>query len=225
MVMMLSSVHSQDGAAGGASRPAGSPASKRPGCCLPLSRRAAAQPAGDLLHNWRKRQGLRWSKNDPPPPPSVFPDPVPLPVCVQSFGYATTGDVEAWLGAGVRQPRESGNLLHLPPAELLQCISADFHQGRSDQIPHGSANEDKDASLVTEKSSRRGSVPLYLLVISLISMAAGQNDSPGESTLFNPRHQQLPELLSFGLNGNKDRGNEYHLWNKSTITTAIITHS
>lgn len=46
-------------------------------------------------------------------------DSVHVPVCVESFGYASTRDVEAWLCAGVSQPWESGHLLHLPPAKLL----------------------------------------------------------------------------------------------------------
>lgn len=69
-----------------------------------------------------------------------------VPVCVQSFGYASSGDVEAWLGAGVRQPREGRHSLHLPPAELLQRLRAPLQQGRRGQVPQRSADTDTHMS-------------------------------------------------------------------------------
>lgn len=73
---------------------------------------------------------------------------VHVPVCVEAFGYASPRDAEMRLRTGVSQPWESGHLLHLPPAELLQCIPTHFHQGRSEQIPHRSANKGQDVSAV-----------------------------------------------------------------------------
>lgn len=43
------------------------------------------------------------------------------------------------------------------------------------------------------------SVPLQLLVIPLVGMAAGQNHSPGESTGFDPGNKQLSEPFGFVL--------------------------
>lgn len=40
-------------------------------------------------------------------------------------------------------------------------------------------------------------LPLKLLVISLVGMAAGEDDSPGEAAGFDPGHEQLTKL--FGL--------------------------
>lgn len=63
-----------------------------------------------------------------------------VPVCVESFCYASSRDGEAWLCVSVCQPREGRHSLHLPPAELLQCIRVPFQQGWSAQVPQRSAN-------------------------------------------------------------------------------------
>lgn len=65
-----------------------------------------------------------------------------VPVCVKSFGYASSGDVEAWLCVGVCQSWEGRHSLHLLPAKVLQSIRTHLQQGRSDQVPQRSANMD-----------------------------------------------------------------------------------
>lgn len=65
-----------------------------------------------------------------------------LPVCVEAFGYASSGDAEAWLCVGVRQSWEGRHSLHLPPAQLFQRVRTHLQQGRSDQVPQRSANMD-----------------------------------------------------------------------------------
>ncbi len=44
-----------------------------------------------------------------------------------------------------------------------------------------------------------GEVPLQLLVVPLVGVAAGQDYSPGEPAGFDPRHEQLTELFGFIL--------------------------
>lgn len=130
-----------------------------------------------------------------------------LPVCVESFGYASSRDVEARLRIGVRQSREGRHLLHLPPAELFQSICAPLQQGRREQVPQRSADIGTDLSvevIVNSKEMQRWceadvQVPLQLLVVPLVGVAAGQNHGPGEPAGFDPRHKQLTELFGFCL--------------------------
>lgn len=70
-----------------------------------------------------------------------------VPVCVESFCYASSRDGEAWLCVSVCQPREGRHSLHLPPAKLLQCIRVPFQQGWSAQVPQRSANMEASLSV------------------------------------------------------------------------------
>lgn len=65
-----------------------------------------------------------------------------VPVHVESFGYASSRDIEARVRVGVRQSWEGRHPLHLPPAELLQRNRTVLQQGRSHQVPQRSANVD-----------------------------------------------------------------------------------
>lgn len=50
-----------------------------------------------------------------------------------------------------------------------------------------------------DDAAGNSSVPLQLLVVPLVGVAAGQNHSPGESAGFDPGNKQLSEPFGFVL--------------------------
>lgn len=129
-----------------------------------------------------------------------------LPVCVKSFGDASSGDAESWFRVSVCESGEGRDSLHFPPAQLLQSVRAPFQQGRRDQVPQRSASRDTCLLSRHDWKMQKGRnkamalqayLPLQLLVISLVGVAAGEDDSSGEAAGFDPGHEQLTKL--FGL--------------------------
>lgn len=131
-----------------------------------------------------------------------------LPVCVESFGDASSRDAKAWLCVGVCQSWEGWHSLHFPPAQLLQSICTHLQQRRREQVPHRRAKMNTLHLLGILKQQRQRNkvkmwgtayAPLQLLVIPPVGVTAGQHHSPGEPAGFDPRHNQLTKLFVFCL--------------------------
>lgn len=130
-----------------------------------------------------------------------------LPVCEQSFGDSSSRNAETRLSVGVRYSGEHRHSLHFPPAQFLQDVFAYPQQGWSYQVPQrGSVRTHTYCILSLNLKNKETAVtisitllPLQLLVVSLVCVAAGQKHSSGESTGLDPRHNQLTKLFGFCL--------------------------
>lgn len=138
----------------------------------------------------------------------ILYDCISLPVCVKSFGDASSWDAESRLCICVYSGKRRHSL-HLYPAKLLQSAGTRRQQGRSDQVPQritliGKINWYLDTSVTEAKNKKQNPnrwvmlvrvLPLQLLVVPQVGMTAGQNYRPGEATGFDPGHELLTKLF------------------------------
>lgn len=128
-----------------------------------------------------------------------------VPVRVKSFCDASSWDAESWLGVSICYSREGRRSLHLPPAQLLQSVSTHSQQRWCDQVPKRRTEVHADSSawkclwMAIKISCQTAGLPLKLLVVSLVGMAAGQNHRSGETARFDPRYQLLTKPFRLRL--------------------------
>lgn len=109
--------------------------------------------------------------------------------------------------ASVSPGKAATRSISLQPSSF-KASALTFSRGGVSRYLKGVLTRDTDLSgemIVNsiKKTQRRreadGQLPLQLLVVPLVGVAAGQDHGPGEPAGFDPRHEQLTELFGFCL--------------------------